>query len=697
MVREIEGGQSNFFGRDGMRLWIGQVAPREVQEDQTVDGAGWGNRYKVRIMGYHPFDDTVENDELPFAQVLLPPTAGSGAANFSESTELQQGDVCLGFFLDGDKAQQPCILGHFAHTGDGQTLEEYTKPFLNYTGYTEDTPVNPKIKTDQSNEQNAKSNETNTSAEKGQYADADGAGKFVLTDDPCNDFSISRMANLIENMSYKIEELSLKGAQLESEINAVSSLIETQANGFVGRMMDVTYDFLEPQLQEGLDNLYKDTFGKVFGQMGNTPQSYAVAHASGRAAQIGMVPAVKNAENGLACAAAKVVEAIKGTVSDALKNLLASGLAASACAAANFVGSFIGDIINKIEKAVAPLFDFLKPILSGGLQVADFLKSAAGILEDVSSFLDCGQTNKGKCAPEKKYQIAGPIFEKGADPFNYVQNLVNGLPSGSGKVSDLLDSLSGAGGCSGACGDSNPFVEIFGGGGVGAIGEAVVGNVIESSGAGAIADSVSRTAGIIGVNMKLPGSGYLTPPTVRIGDKCGKGHGATAKAVLNEEGGVEAIVVNTEGEGYPVVDDPPTNIGMTAVYVQNPGSGYGPDDFIDETKFIFEDTPDAVDDEQIDNLIGSDPTRPITDPDNTPESERQRRKDRPNRLFDITVDPVTGGITKVEVINILRFAVPPEFKIRTGGGTGAILKPIFGPIPVVARQQRVFNVIDCVS
>ena len=136
---------------------------------------------------------------------------------------------------------------------------------------------------------------------------------------------------------------------------------------------------------------------------------------------------------------------------------------------------------------------------------------------------------------------------------------------------------------------------------------------------------------------------------------------------------------------------------MTAVFVQNPGSGYGPDDFIDETKFIFEDTPDAVDDEQIDNLIGSDPTRPITDSDNTPESERQRRKDRPNRLFDITVDPVTGGITKVEVINILRFAVPPEFKIRTGGGTGAILKPIFGPIPVVARQQRVFNVIDCVG
>ena len=66
--------------------------------------------------------------------------------------------------------------------------------------------------------------------------------------------------------------------------------------------------------------------------------------------------------------------------------------------------------MNKIQEALAPIFDFLKPILQGGLQVADFLRSAAGTFEDIAGFLDCGQSNKGKCAPEKKYQIAGPIF-----------------------------------------------------------------------------------------------------------------------------------------------------------------------------------------------------------------------------------------------------------------------------------------------
>jgi hypothetical protein len=680
-------GQSNFFGRDGMRLWLGQIAPRDAQEDQTVDGDGWGNRYKVRIMGHHPFDETIENKDLPFAQVMLPSTAGSGAANFVESTELQQGDVCIGFFMDGDKAQQPCILGHFAHTADGQTLEEFSEPFKKFTGYTEDVPVNPKIKTDQSNEQNSKSNETNTSADKGEYADQDGAGKFVLTDDPCNDFSISRMTNLIENMANKIEELSLKGAQLEAEIGAVADVIETQANGFVGRMMDVAYDWIEPQLSQGLDNLYKDTFSSVFGQMGNTPQSYATAHAAGRANQTTMVNAVKNAENGLACAAAKIVEGIKGTVKDALKKLLAGGLGAIACIAANFVGSFIGDLMNRIQNALAPIFDFLKPILQGGLQVADFLRSAAGTFEDIAGFLDCGQSNKGKCAPEKKYQIAGPVFEKGADPFNYIHNLVQKSPTG-GAVSDLLDALQGAGGCTGGCEDSNPFVEIFGGGGVGAIGEAVLGNVVENSGLGAVADSVTRTAGIIGVDMKVPGSGYTSAPTVRIGDKCSKGYGATAKAIINEEGQVEAIVVNTEGEGYPVVNDPPTNVGMTGVYVQNPGRNYGPNDFIDETRFVYETTAeDAV------RYIAADPNNP----DSTAQSEQERATTERPPIFNITVDPVTGGITNVEVINILRFAVPPEFKIVTASGTGAILKPIFGTIPPVTTQKGLFTVIDCVS
>ena len=73
--------QSNFLGRDGFKWWVGQVAPEEVQGKQ-INGGGWGNRIKVRILGYHPDDDIeLKNDELPWAQVLMSPESGSGKGN----------------------------------------------------------------------------------------------------------------------------------------------------------------------------------------------------------------------------------------------------------------------------------------------------------------------------------------------------------------------------------------------------------------------------------------------------------------------------------------------------------------------------------------------------------------------------------------------------------------------------------------
>ena len=56
--------KSNFIGRDGFRWWIGQVAPEKAQGDQLNQiGDAWGNRVKVRIMGYHPQNTTELSDD----------------------------------------------------------------------------------------------------------------------------------------------------------------------------------------------------------------------------------------------------------------------------------------------------------------------------------------------------------------------------------------------------------------------------------------------------------------------------------------------------------------------------------------------------------------------------------------------------------------------------------------------------------
>jgi hypothetical protein len=128
--------KSNFLGRDGFRWWIGQIPPLEAQSNQ-LNGSGWGNRYKVRIMGYHPFNETeLSNTDLPWAQCLIPTTSGSGGANVGTDTKLQPGDIVFGFFLDGDNGQIPVIMGCFGRTT--QVLnEEYQGPFIPFTGYTD--------------------------------------------------------------------------------------------------------------------------------------------------------------------------------------------------------------------------------------------------------------------------------------------------------------------------------------------------------------------------------------------------------------------------------------------------------------------------------------------------------------------------------------------------------------------------------
>ena len=138
--------KTNFLGKDGFRWWIGQVAPEDAQGDQINQiGNTWGSRVKVRIYGYHPPNETeLANDDLPWAQVLLSPQGGSGKANRARSLRISPGDVVMGFFLDGDDAQLPVILGMSANTPDyyGGT-SEYTSPFEPFTGYTSKIKPNP--------------------------------------------------------------------------------------------------------------------------------------------------------------------------------------------------------------------------------------------------------------------------------------------------------------------------------------------------------------------------------------------------------------------------------------------------------------------------------------------------------------------------------------------------------------------------
>ena len=60
----------------------------------------WGYRYKVRIIGQHEQDEAdVTAEELPWAQVMYPVTAGTGHGGSYQTPAIKQGSFVLVSFL----------------------------------------------------------------------------------------------------------------------------------------------------------------------------------------------------------------------------------------------------------------------------------------------------------------------------------------------------------------------------------------------------------------------------------------------------------------------------------------------------------------------------------------------------------------------------------------------------------------------
>jgi len=89
-----------YYG-DETRWWYGVV--NDVSSDPLEVG-----RARVRIYGIHGPD--INDEDLPWASVLLPTTSG-GVSGLGTSPWLQVGARVMGIFFDGKGSQNPVILG----------------------------------------------------------------------------------------------------------------------------------------------------------------------------------------------------------------------------------------------------------------------------------------------------------------------------------------------------------------------------------------------------------------------------------------------------------------------------------------------------------------------------------------------------------------------------------------------------------
>ncbi|MGA1049313.1 MAG: hypothetical protein ACO3UU_15010, partial [Minisyncoccia bacterium] len=123
--------------------WNPNIPGRRVATPDEIKG--FGDRYKVRILGYHTDNPTeLTDDDLPWVPVMLPVTAGGGTAGSSQSSQIRQGNFVFGFFLDGEDAQQPIIigiLGYNNYTAVSQSVSQIK--YVPFEGYksTDTVPV----------------------------------------------------------------------------------------------------------------------------------------------------------------------------------------------------------------------------------------------------------------------------------------------------------------------------------------------------------------------------------------------------------------------------------------------------------------------------------------------------------------------------------------------------------------------------
>lgn len=147
----MEGGalfNDSFLG-NSFYWWVGQIADDSEWRDNILPGKfedknsipGWGRRYKVRIIGIHDREEeTIPSEQLPWANIMYPVTAGGGQTKSSQTPNLRQGNFVFGFFLDGLEQEVPVImgvLGNNAQTQLKKTIGNDDSNFAPTSGYSE--------------------------------------------------------------------------------------------------------------------------------------------------------------------------------------------------------------------------------------------------------------------------------------------------------------------------------------------------------------------------------------------------------------------------------------------------------------------------------------------------------------------------------------------------------------------------------
>ena len=420
----------NFVGKDGFFWWVGEV---EDNEDPMELG-----RCKVRVLGYYTnvrggTTADLPTKELPWATVLQHTSQAGNDGQGESSGQLQPGAIVMGFFMDGEDAQMPVVIGVlrvnkspgsgeknvFAFTGE--EMEPGSQGNVNPVLY---NPANPvysakaggnKKRATPNNSVPIPGNKT-TSPVNGTGAPGTNVGAKLngSSGNPNKPHQPAKPIPAANGVAGPWKTLEYKLSYLVEDIaNHAGTLVKAENGDFLdiveGKL--VSAKALTAKIQNFLGGVFTAVIAAIRQQIADLAEQLELASLLGGVAGAPYVvmTAVQSAITTLLGALCNVDSQLISMIQDPIGTLM------------GFVNSFVDGLIDQasmVVQGVQSLIDGIvcnvQGLLSQMLQVVDVVK---GIVDGVGAAKDVIDA----------WQSAGGMFSGGADGFAKGLTTITGI------------------------------------------------------------------------------------------------------------------------------------------------------------------------------------------------------------------------------------------------------------------------------
>ena len=478
--------KSGVVGKDGFSWWIGRVAHSDYWKNLNLANAinrSSSQRVKVRIIGYHPWDDTLKEEDLPWAHVMMDAVTGSGQGSMGDTMNLVGGETCIGFFLDGDEAQQPVIIGLLHRSADvaysitdSEVRSSGSSQFKPIPGFTDgkvgatkrEAPKFEKIKI----EENSPKKVTNTGTIKKptvlDFVDEDGIvdnGAFTAAKKKYKSETSTHLTKgettagakaLEKDTTEEVTDPSMCGDGVISDISqaltdfiAFTNNLESALGKFVDpltqKIVDIeakiknTAKMIASTIKAVINSIRTGIIKKILGMF----KIFAVLNKKFNPLDFFLGPTAKKAFMKVLkivyCLFGKIFGDISGFLENMLRNMISRILNGPFCAVEQFVSGILSKTFQFIEGALAPILNGINWLVGGIGKISDFLSQASSLAKKIFAWLSCTGI---KCEKPSKWvskinkKIMGKVddWEKQIDNIKFLDGVEKDLQEFEKKV-----------------------------------------------------------------------------------------------------------------------------------------------------------------------------------------------------------------------------------------------------------------------